>query len=154
MTRLNFLNDEPWDDVREDRGLRSRSFGGGELRMLGASLQELEPGAPGHLLHMHYNGEEMFFVLAGTPTLRTPEGERQLAPGDVVSCPEGAAGLHTFMNRSDEPARILGVSAGGFPDVVAYPEDGYAWVATRNPHADPGDGDPGIIARFALPPMR
>jgi hypothetical protein len=45
------------------------------------------------------------------------------------------------------------MSAGGFPDVVAYPEDGYAWVATRDP--DPRlleqGGDPGIITRFEIP---
>ena len=39
------------------------------------------------------------------------------------------------------------------PDVVAYPEHGYAWVATRDP--EPGQlekgGDPGIIARFEIP---
>jgi hypothetical protein len=39
------------------------------------------------------------------------------------------------------------MSAGGYPDVVAYPEDNYAWVATRVPELPPG-GDPGIIARF------
>jgi hypothetical protein len=34
--------------------------------MLGASLIELLPGAPGGPLHMHYGVEEMFFVLSGT----------------------------------------------------------------------------------------
>ncbi len=39
------------------------------------------------------------------------------------------------------------MSAGSYPDVVAYPEHEYAWVATRVPELPPGD-DPGIIARF------
>src|SRR5262249_22611188 len=77
----------------------------------------------------------------------------QLSPGDFVFCPEGRAGLHAFRNPTDEPARILAMSAGSFPDVVAYPEHGYAWVATRDP--DPAllarGGDPGIIARFEVP---
>ena len=102
---------------------------------------------------MHYGAEEMFFVLSGRPTLRNPDGEESLSPGDVVVCPEGRAGLHAFSNRTDEPAQILALSAGGFPDVVAYPEHGYAWVATRDP--DPAllaeGGDPGIIARFEIP---
>ena len=38
---------------------------------------------------MHYGVEEMFFVLSGTPTVRTPEGEEELSPGDVVYFPEG-----------------------------------------------------------------
>ena len=48
---------------------------------------------------------------------------------------------------------ILAISAGSFPDVVAYPEHGYAWVATRDPDPDllAKGGDPGIIARFEIP---
>ena len=100
---------------------------------------------------MHYGVEEMFFVLAGTPTVRTPEGEEQLSPGDVVYFPEGPEGLHTFSNTTEEPARLLAVSSKRFPDVVAYPEQGYAWVATRHPERPvPEDGDSGIIARFDL----
>jgi uncharacterized cupin superfamily protein len=89
----------------------------------------------------------MFFVVSGRPVFRSPDGEEQLAPGDFVFCPEGRAGLHTFRNPHDEPARMLAMSAGSFPDVVAYPEHEYAWVATRDPDLSAGD-DPGIILRF------
>ena len=154
MRRLDFLDDEPWDEVREDRRSRVRWFGHPfEADKLGASLIELLPGAPGGSLHMHYGVEEMFFVLAGTPLVRTPEGEETLAPGDVVYFPEGRAGLHDFSNPSDEPARIIGISTKRFPDVVAYPERGVAWVATRHPERPLGGGaDAGVIARFELPP--
>jgi uncharacterized cupin superfamily protein len=61
--------------------------------------------------------------------------------------------LHSFGNQTDEPVRILAMSAGSFPDVVAYPEDGYAWVATNDPDPDlvARRSDPGIIARFEIP---
>jgi hypothetical protein len=51
------------------------------------------------------------------------------------------------------PAQMLAISAGSFPDVVAYPEHGYAWVATRDPDPEllARGGDPGIIARFEIP---
>jgi uncharacterized cupin superfamily protein len=117
---------------------------------MGATLWELEPGSPGVRLHMHYGAEEMFFVLEGRPVFWNGEREEELAPGDHVPCPEGRAGLHTFRNPTDETVRMLGISAGSFPDVVAYPEDGYAWVATRDPDLPPGD-DPGIIVRFGFP---
>jgi uncharacterized cupin superfamily protein len=149
--RPNFLNDEPWDEIHDDERIRTRVFGpslGADT--LGASLHELLPGSPGFRLHMHYGGEEMFFVLSGTPTLRNGETEERLSPGDVVYCPEGVDGLHTFMNQTDQPARILGVSTGRFPDVVAYPEHGVAWVATRDPHTLPEGRDKGIIVRFDL----
>ena len=154
MRRLNFLTDEPWDEVDDDHRTRMRWFGhpfGAD--MLGASLHEFLPGAPGAPLHLHYGVEEMFFVLAGTPSVRTPEGQHTLAPGDVVYFPEGPDGLHDFSNPSDEPARILAISTKRFPDVVAYPERGVAWVATRHPERPVAEGgDTGIIARFELPP--
>ena len=79
MRRLNFLAEEPWDEVEDLR--RARWFGHPfGTDMLGASLTELLPGSPGSPLHMHYGVEEMFFVLSGTPTVRTPEGEEQLSP--------------------------------------------------------------------------
>jgi len=101
---------------------------------------------------MHYGLEELFFVVSGTPTLRNGQTQEQLSPGDVVYCPEGIEGLHTFTNPTSEPARILAVSSGRLPDVVAYPEQGIAWVATRDPDFPPPEtGDKGIIARFELP---
>jgi uncharacterized cupin superfamily protein len=153
MRRLNFLDDEPWDE--ENDGInRTRWFGHAfEADKLGASLIEYLPHADGGPLHMHYGVEEMFFVLSGTLTVRTPEGEEELSPGDVVYFPEGRAGLHTFSNATDEPVRMLGISTKRFPDVVAYPERGVAWVATRHPERPlPEGGDEGVIARFELPP--
>lgn len=154
MLRLNFLDDEPWDE--SDERHRARWFGHPfSADKLGASLVELLPGAPTSALHMHYGVEEMFFVLAGTPAVRTPEGEEMLAPGDVLYFPEGPDGLHDFFNPGAEPARIIGISSKRFPDVVAYPERGIAWVATRHPERPVGDdGDEGIIARFELAPER
>lgn len=152
MSRESFLSDEPWDTLHVDHQIRSRTFERPRGSMLGATLHELLPGSPGFWLHMHYGSEEMFFVLSGTPTLRNGTTEETLAPGSVVFCPEGTAGLHTFVNRTNEPARILAVSSGRYPDVVAYPEQGQAWVATREPEREPEGTDKGIVARFELPP--
>ena len=152
MTRQN-LYSGLWDGENDEYRTRSRVFWRPDNARMGATLYELAPGAPETTIHMHFGAEEMFFVLSGRPVLRTPDGEEALAPGDFVFCPEGRAGLHTFGNPADEPARLLAISAGSFPDVVAYPEHGYAWVATRDP--DPAllakGGDPGIIARFEIP---
>jgi uncharacterized cupin superfamily protein len=154
MKRLNFLADEPWDEVDDNGRLRARWFGHPfGANVLGASLRELLPSAPACSLHMHYGVEEMFFVLTGSPTVRTPEGEEELSPGDVVYFPEGPDGLHDFFNPTSEPVRLLAVSSKRFPDVVAYPERGVAWVATRHPERPlPEGGDSGIIARFEIPP--
>ena len=152
MTRQNLFSGL-WDGERDDDGLRRRVFWRPDDARSGATLYELAPGAQESRMHMHFGAEEMFFVLSGRPRFRHRDGEETLAPGDFVFCPEGRAGLHTFSNETDEPAEILAFSAGSFPDVVAYPEHGYAWVATRDP--DPKllarGGDPGIIARLEIP---
>ncbi|HEV8459167.1 MAG TPA: cupin domain-containing protein [Gaiellaceae bacterium] len=151
MTRQNLFTDV-WDED-DGAGTRRRIFWRPDYARMGATLHELAPGTPARGLHMHFGAEEMFFVLSGRPVFRNQHGEEQLAPGDFVFCPEGRAGLHTFGNPTDEPARFLAMSAGSFPDVVAYPEDGYAWVATRDPDPEllAKAEDPGIIARFEIP---
>jgi uncharacterized cupin superfamily protein len=148
MNRQNLFADGPWDVENDENGLLHRVFRRPDAARMGASLWQLEPGAPGMKWHMHYGAEEMFFVLSGRVLFRTPEGEEELAAGDYVSCPEGRAGLHAYSNPYDVPARVLGISAGGFPDVVAYPDHGYAWVATRDPDVPADAADPGIIQRF------
>ena len=152
MTRQNLFSDQ-WDGDNDETRTRHRVFWRPDDARMGATLYELEPRGPKDRMHMHFGAEEMFFVLAGRPLLRNREGEQQLAPGDFVFCPEGRAGLHAFSNPTDEPAVILAMSAGSFPDVVAYPEHGYAWVATRDPDPKLVEQavDPGIIARFEIP---
>ena len=152
MQRQNLFSGE-WDGENDDDKTRQRVFWRPDDARMGATLYELAPGAPESRMHMHFGAEEMFFVLSGRPLLRNPHGTEELAPGDVVFCPEGRAGLHAFSNPGAEAARILALSAGSFPDVVAYPEHGYAWVATRDPDPElrARGGDPGIIARFEIP---
>jgi uncharacterized cupin superfamily protein len=152
VTRENLFSGH-WDGEDDEAKTRRRVFWRPDQACMGATLYELAPGAPESRMHMHYGAEEMFFVLSGRPLFRNGEGEEELAAGAVVFCPEGRAGMHTFSNPGEEPASILALSAGSFPDVVAYPEHGYAWVATRDPDPDQlaKGGDPGIIARFEIP---
>jgi len=75
--------------------------------LIGASLYEFEPGNQLWPYHFHNGNEEWALVVSGTPTLRTPQGERELRAGDVVGFPQGEEGAHTFYNRGDGPARVL-----------------------------------------------
>jgi uncharacterized cupin superfamily protein len=156
MSRPNALADEPWDRTAEQMRIRSRFVGmHAGAKELGASLHELLPGSTGFHLHAHYGMEELFVVLSGHPTLRTASGEEMLGPGDVVSMPRGIAGLHTFTNPTDEPARVLAISTQPVPEVVLYPEIGKFGVATRNPFEPvPDDGDAGVVGLFDLPNPR
>ena len=63
-------------------------------------------------------------VLAGRPTVRTPEGGRVLDEGDIVAFPAGRSGAQCSYNDSKEPVRYLTLSTMNAPDVVAYPDSG------------------------------
>jgi uncharacterized cupin superfamily protein len=69
--------------------------------------------------------EHWALVVAGTPTLRHPDGQDLMSPGDIVCFPEGEAGAHQFANHADEPARLLLCSAPvGGPSASVYPDEG------------------------------
>jgi uncharacterized cupin superfamily protein len=104
---------------------------------LGASLFELLPGASSFPLHIHHANEELIVVLAGRPTLRTLDGERSLAPGEVVACPAGRAGAHRLDNRSAEPVRVLVVSTMLAPEINEFPDSRKLSVRNFAPGADP-----------------
>jgi uncharacterized cupin superfamily protein len=101
---------------------------------LGASLYELEGGAMASPLHFHHGAEEMLFVLAGEPTLRTgteAADERVLATGEIVSFPPGRAGTHQIVNRGEGPARVLICSTNDLPEVAEQVETGLTVVLTE-----------------------
>lgn len=74
--------------------------------LLGCSLYDVPPGEQLWPYHYNLGNEEWAVVVAGRPTVRTPEGERELTPGDIVAFAEGEAGAHTFLNRTDADARV------------------------------------------------
>ena len=103
------------------RGTSIREPLGGEL--IGGSLYELDPGEQLWPYHFHRNNEEWLIVVAGTPILRTPEGERELRAGDIAGFAEGEAGAHTLYNRSDNPARVA-IFSSLRKGSTAYPDSG------------------------------
>jgi uncharacterized cupin superfamily protein len=73
---------------------------------LGATVYELPPGQA--VCPYHYESEEEWLlVLQGRVTVRHPEGEDVLGPGDVTAFPVGPAGGHKATNAGSETARIV-----------------------------------------------
>ena len=102
--------------------------------LIGGSLYEVAPGKKLWPYHTHHANEEWLVVTRGRPTLRTPEGERELTEGDVACFLRGEAGAHQVINRTDEPVRVLMLSTLLMPEVIEYP-DSEKWSATS-----PADG--------------
>lgn len=116
-----------FDQEREHAGYRARrAFLGRQAgaERLGASLWELPPGEAAYPYHWHLIEEELIVVLSGTPALRTPEGWRDLEPGEVVSFLPGEPGGHQLVNRTSEPVRFLAISTNPGQDVAIYPDTG------------------------------
>jgi uncharacterized cupin superfamily protein len=84
-------------------------------------VYDLSPGQSACPYHYEYE-EEWLLVVDGSITLRTPDGERALEPGDLACFPAGPAGAHKIMNRSATSARTLMFSSSRLPVVSVYPD--------------------------------
>ena len=112
-------------DEADPAGYRARMARFGSTigaEKLGGSVYELDPGNSVCPYHYEYPEEEWLIVLTGTPTLRDPDGEHELAPGDVVCFPEGPDGAHKVTNRSETVVRILMLSTKTATAVAVYPD--------------------------------
>jgi uncharacterized cupin superfamily protein len=105
---------------------------------IGGTVYELEDGQRVWPYHYHHGVEEWLLVIEGAPTLRGPDGERVMRPGDVVCFPSGEAGAHEVRG----PGRFLLASAAQPTSVSVYPDSGK--VGTR-----PATGDDRLDFRRA-----
>lgn len=118
---------EQWERTMDQGswGVRGTSIGrAAGATHVGATVYELDPGKKNLPYHAHHAIEEVVIVLRGTPTLRTPAGERKLAEGEVVAFPPGRDGAHQLLNRSDVTVRFLMLSSKAAADLIEYPDSG------------------------------
>jgi uncharacterized cupin superfamily protein len=94
---------------------------------LDATVVEVQPGQAGEPYHYVYGREEWLLVLAGTPTVRHPQGEEDIETGDLVCFSEGPAGARHLRNRGGSVVRALFLSTTGLPANVRYPDTGH-WL--------------------------
>ena len=104
------------------------------LRCFGASVYELPEGQWTFPYHYHHGVEEWLYVVAGAPTLRDPDGERVLTPGDLTCFPSGPEGAHAVRG----PGRVVifsGVATAEAASVSVYPDSDK--VGVRPPGGGP-----------------
>jgi uncharacterized cupin superfamily protein len=89
---------------------------------LGLSVYELPPGQSICPYHYETGEEEWLIVLVGAPTLRTPQGDRELRPWDTVFFPTGEEGAHKVTNRTDQTLRVAIWSNRTSPNTSVYPD--------------------------------
>ena len=130
------MENPDFDDPRDQDGFRAQRARLGRqagAKRVGASLWEVAPGQAAYPYHAHLTEEELVIVLTGTPSLRTPQGWRELEQGEVVSFPRGEQGAHQIVNRTHDTVRFLALSTSGEPDVVLQPDSGKIGAFERRP---------------------
>jgi uncharacterized cupin superfamily protein len=90
------------------------------LTQFGANLVTLEPGARSSLRHWHEREDELVIVTEGELVLVQDEGEHLMRPGDVAAWKAGDPNGHSFVNRTDRPARFLAVGTKAAHEVIHY----------------------------------
>ena len=154
MEIVNLNGPLEWDNENDRDGYRHRMAAVGRrlgASLLGGSVYELPPGEKSWPYHYELGCEEWLIVLSGRPTLRSPDGERELEPGDLAVFPEGPDGAHLVENRSDEPCRVLILSSKSPLAIVHYPDSGkvglwsqqsgYDRMLRRDPSLDYWEGE-------------
>lgn len=135
MLRLNLAAVEPAYDEADPPGFRAGSAHlAQELGSNKLSLNLFEVPAGEDLCPYHYEYvEEWLLVLEGSPTVRVPEGEEELSPGDLIRFPPGPEGAHRVMNQSAETVRLIMFSSSREPSVAVYPDSDKVGVWTPDP---------------------
>ncbi len=144
MPRLNISSPAFEYDADDPEGFRAGLFRfGPKLGAVetGASVYELPPGQSICPYHYEHGDEEWLLVIEGTPTLRTPEGEEQIGPWEVVFFPTGPEGAHRVRNDTETPVRVLMFSTCKPVAVAVYPDSGKIGVFT------PGKVDDVMVRR-------
>ncbi len=124
MRRVNlFDEDYEWDETDPDgyRGAAIRITKAVGAEALAVKAFVLPPAQSLCPYHYEYE-EEWLMVLEGTVVVRTPEGEQDLARGDVVAFAAGPEGAHKVSNRSEQDARLVMFSSAREPSVAVYPD--------------------------------
>ena len=87
-------------------------------------VRSLDPGKFSFPYHFHRASEELFIILSGEATLRSPEGFARVSAGDIIFFEQGPSGAHQLYNHGEAPCLYfdLGTSAG--IDVCEYPDSG------------------------------
>lgn len=92
------------------------------LTNFGVNHTRLRPGGESALLHRHSRQDEFVYILEGTPTLVTDEGEVLLRSGMCAGFPAGGR-AHHLVNRTEADVFYIEIGDRTAGDAGAYPAD-------------------------------
>jgi uncharacterized cupin superfamily protein len=94
-------------------------------------VRSLDPGLFSFPYHFHRAAEELFFIISGEATLRSPEGFHNVAPGDLIFFEEGPTSAHQLYNHGDSPCVYLDIRTTPGIDICEYPDSGKINILPR-----------------------
>jgi len=103
-------------------------------KRLGYSVTTVPPGKKSCPFHNHQVGEEMFFILEGSGTLRFGDRTLPLRKYDVIACPPGAREVaHQIINTSDADLKYFCLGTQDEHEVCEYPDSDKVGVFIGTP---------------------
>ncbi len=123
---LNQYYDPGTEHKRSFEFLKSNvasSYKDGEGKLT-VNFYTLQPGKSNYPYHQHFGREEVFYIISGTASLKTPKGDIDVSEGDVIVIPPNENGAHMLTNNSTAPVVYLDIDTQADPDVILYPESG------------------------------
>jgi uncharacterized cupin superfamily protein len=107
----------------------SRTIKGINPQYLNFDLRQLNPGQFSAPYHFHRYAEELFMIVSGTATLRTPNGTEIVSDGDLIFFETGETGSHQLYNHTSEACVFLDVRTFIGFDLCEYPDSNKILIA-------------------------
>ena len=95
---------------------------------LNFDLRQLNPNQYCAAYHFHRHAEELFVIISGVATLRTPKGLETVNSGDVIFFEKGEMGAHQLYNHTNEPCIYLDIRTFIGHDICEYPDSNKLFI--------------------------
>lgn len=100
----------------------SRVNKGIDPKYLNFDVRKLPPKQYSAAYHYHRYAEELFMILSGEATIRTPQGLEVVKAGDIMFFESGEGGAHQLYNHTEEACVFLDIRSYIGYDVCEYPD--------------------------------
>jgi len=99
---------------------------------LNFDLRQLNPDQYSAAYHFHRFAEELFMIISGSATLRTPNGLEIVNSGDLIFMEKGATGAHQLYNHTTETCVYLDIRTFIGYDIAEYPDTDKIFLVPSN----------------------
>lgn len=117
----------------------TRTKKGVEPENLNFDVRQLPPQKYCAAYHFHRHAEELFVILAGAATLRTPKGLEVVTAGDIIFFEKGETGAHQLYNHTSEICTYLDIRTYIGHDICEYPDSNKLFIVPTYEIFDKGN---------------